>query len=177
MRPRVPLDQRVIDKEAHPDRQRNHAKCSRDHRIRLHASDKDEGRDIAERPATNRIPDRRERAASESSGCIGTSTPRAIAANRSSLRSLRTRKNVYMAAIGIPKAHHHRRQSHNVAVHNASLMLAPVRSRRRVIHSYAYALEKFPSSVPDILRSAPPAYKSLQNSRTSAATQVYISGS
>ena len=117
---RVPPNQRVIHKKAKAYRQRNHAKRGRDHRIGLEASDEDEGRDIADRPATRRIPDRRERAASESSGCMGTSTPRAIAAKRSSLRSLRTRKNVYMAAIGIPRAMTTAARPTMLAVHKAS---------------------------------------------------------
>src|SRR4051794_5306170 len=49
------------------------------------------------------MPERRERAPSESSAAMGTSAPFAIAARRSSERNLRTRKKVYIPAMGMPK--------------------------------------------------------------------------
>jgi len=73
---------------AHGERNNPNAAATR-HRTDCARSTK--CRNIPRAPVTSKIPDRRERPISESSASIGTFTPRAKAASRSSVRNLRTR--------------------------------------------------------------------------------------
>jgi hypothetical protein len=104
---------------------------------------------------------------------MGTSTPRAIAARRSSLRSLRTRKNVYIAAIGIPKIITTAARPTKLPSISASSICGVGYMQRRVKNSYARALKKFRFFFTE--GAAPWAgpltfsYKTLQNYRISFA--------